>query len=80
MSNVSLEVFLKECINDLEIENEIQPTFPLKDVPEYDSMGKITLSLTIERLFDYEIPYDVLDKLETLKLIYEHCIINTKSD
>ena len=24
MSNVSLEAFLKECINDLEIENEIQ--------------------------------------------------------
>lgn len=47
---------------------------PLKDVKQFDSMGKITASLVIESLFSFEIDLDILDDVETLESLYEYCI------
>lgn len=72
MSKVSFEEFAKEFASDLEIDDDHFLTSNLKDVPQYDSMGKITVSLTIERLFGFQIAYEVLDKVETIQSLYEY--------
>jgi acyl carrier protein len=73
MSNVSFEEFAKEFAKDLEIEGEEYRTSSLKDIPQYDSMGKIIVSLTIERLFGFQIAYEYLDQDATLQSLYEVC-------
>lgn len=72
MSKVSFEEFVKEFANDLEIDDHYCHTENLKDIPQYDSMGKITVSLTIERLFGFQIAYEVLDSVENIRLLYEY--------
>jgi acyl carrier protein len=72
MFKVSFEEFAREFASDLEIDDDHFLTSNLKDVPEYDSMGKITFSLTIEKLFGFQIAYEVLDKAETIKSLYEY--------
>jgi acyl carrier protein len=73
MSNVRFEEFAREFANDLEIDGEQYLTAKLKDIPQYDSMGKIIVSLTIERLFGFQIAYEFLDQSETLQSLYEVC-------
>lgn len=72
MSKVSFEEFAREFASDLEIDDDQFLTSNLKDVPQYDSMGKITVSLTIERLFGFQIAYEVLDKADTLQSLYDY--------
>ena len=72
MSKVSFEEFAKEFASDLEIEGDEYITAHLKDVPQYDSMGKITVSLTIEKLFGFQIAYEVLDKADTIQSLYDY--------
>jgi len=36
-------------------------------------MGKIIVSLTIERLFGFQIAYEFLDESETLQALYDVC-------
>jgi acyl carrier protein len=71
MSKVSFEEFSKEFAKDLGINDDRHITAQLSDLPQYDSMGKITISLTIENLFGFQIAYEVLDKAETLQSLYE---------
>ena len=73
MSKVSFEEFAKEFASDLEIEGDEYVTAQLKDVTQYDSMGKITVSLTIEKLFGFQIAYEVLDNAETLESLFNYC-------
>lgn len=73
MSEITFDEFVEAFANDLEIENNEHLTTPLKQLPKYDSMGKITTSLTIERLFNFQIAYDDLDKHETLESLYTYC-------
>lgn len=72
MSKVSFEEFAREFAIDLEIDDDQFLTSNLKDVPQYDSMGKITVSLTIERIFGFQIAYEVLDKADTLQSLYDY--------
>lgn len=72
MSKVSFEEFAREFASDLEIDDVQFLTSNLKDVPQYDSMGKITVSLMIEKLFGFQIAYEVLDNVETLHSLYEY--------
>jgi acyl carrier protein len=72
MSKISFEEFARAFANDLEIDDESFLTANLQDVQQYDSMGKITVSLTIEKLFGFQITYDVLDKAESLRSLYEY--------
>jgi hypothetical protein len=73
MSNVSFAEFAREFAKDLEIEGEQYLTASLKDIPQYDSMGKIIVSLTIERLFGFQIAYELLDQDATLRSLYDVC-------
>ena len=77
MSKISFEEFASEFSKDLEIEDQEFINLPLKDIPEYDSMGIITVSLTIERLFNFEISLEVLDESESLKTLYDYCVKNS---
>tara|TARA_B100000242_G_C42842794_1_gene391415 strand:- start:369 stop:602 length:234 start_codon:yes stop_codon:yes gene_type:complete len=77
MSKISFEEFASEFSKDLEIEDQEFINLPLKDIPEYDSMGIITVSLTIERLFNFEISLEVLDESESLKILYDYCVKNS---
>ena len=72
MSKVSFEEFAREFASDLEIDDDHFLTSNLKDVPQYDSMGKITVSLTIERIFGFQIAYEVLDRADTLQSLYDY--------
>ena len=78
MSNVSFEEFAREFANDLNIENDEHLTKPLKELKQYDSMGKITASLTIESLFGIQVSYADLDSQETLQTLYKHCVDQLK--
>lgn len=73
MSKVSFEEFAKEFAKDLEIDDERFLSVNLKDVPQYDSMGKITVSLTIEKLFGFQIAYEFLDKVENIQALHTYC-------
>jgi acyl carrier protein len=80
MSKVCFEEFAKEFANDLEITDDQFLTSNLRDVPQYDSMGKITVSLTIEKLFGFQIAYDVLDKADTIQSLYEYACNKASGD
>ena len=48
MLNVKFEDFAKEFASELQIEDDNFFKIPLKDIKQFDSMGKITTSLVIE--------------------------------
>ena len=58
MSKVPFEEFALKFAEELEIEGDDYLETPLDEIPEFDSMGKITASLVIESLFEFEIDYD----------------------
>jgi acyl carrier protein len=74
MSKVDFEEFSVEFAKDLEISDERYLSSSLKNVSEYDSMGKITVSVTIERLFGFQIDLEVLNNVETIQSLYEFCV------
>ncbi len=73
MSNFEFEKFLTEVAKDLDLDCNHDLKLPLSDIPEYDSMGKITVSLTIERIFSFQIPYEVLDEVDSFLSLFEYC-------
>lgn len=73
MSKVSFEQFSQEFADELEIEGTEFLTCLLKDLDEYDSMGKIVTSMVIEKLFNFEIDLEVLDEIADLKSLYAYC-------
>lgn len=79
MSKISFEDFSIEVAKDLEISSEQFATSRFSNIPEYDSMGKITVSLTIERLFGFQIEYEILDDVESLQSLYEFCFKQSES-
>ena len=74
MSKISFEEFAREIANDLEIRDGQILTLDLKDIPQYDSLGKLTVSLTIENLFGFQIDYSILDKADTIHSHYVYSI------
>jgi acyl carrier protein len=76
MYEVSFEDFSSEFVKDLELKDDFYLRAPLKDVPEYDSMGKITVSLLIEKIFGFQINYETLDETESIRALYDYCIMN----
>ena len=73
MSKINFEGFSKEFKKSLTIKYEIEPSTFLKDISEFDSMGKITTSLLIEDLFNFTIDFETLDKTKTLSELYKVC-------
>ena len=78
MSKVSFEEFALKFAEELEIEGDDYMETPLDEIPEFDSMGKISASLVIESLFEFEIDYDVLDEEESIRSLYEYCMNKSK--
>ena len=78
MSKVSFEEFALKFAEELEIEGDDYLETPLDEIPEFDSIGKITASLVIESLFEFEIDYDVLDEEKSIKSLYEYCMNKSK--
>lgn len=74
MSNVTLEEFTEKFANELEIDTETLIKNDLSEIDEFDSMGKINISLLIEDLFEFQIDYDDLDSAKTITAVYEICI------
>lgn len=72
MSKVSFEEFAREFASSLEINDDHFLTSNLKNISQYDSMGKIIVSLSIERFFGFQIAYEVLDKAETIQSLYDY--------
>ncbi len=78
MSKVSFKEFALKFAEELEIEGDDYMETPLDEIPEFDSMGKISASLVIESLFEFEIDYDVLDEEESIRSLYEYCMNKSK--
>lgn len=78
MSKVSFKEFALKFAEELEIEGDDYMESPLDEIPEFDSMGKISASLVIESLFEFEIDYDVLDEEESIRSLYEYCMNKSK--
>ena len=78
MSNVTFEEFCSQFAADLNIEGNQFLDCPLGDISEYDSMGRITISLTIESMFSFEIPYEILDQAKDISSLYEYCVTYKK--
>ena len=74
MSEVSFERFSQDFAKELEIEGLEFVTCLLEDLEEFDSVGKISASLVIEELFNFEIDLEVLDEVVDLKSLYTYCI------
>lgn len=73
MSIINFEDFLREFATELDIQALEDLDKPLKEISQYDSMGKITTSLLIERLFAFEISFQILESEKTLQSLYDFC-------
>ena len=74
MSNLNFNDFLNIFSSELLINRVLTGEELLSSIEEFDSMGKITISLTIENLFDYQISYDDLDKVQSIQELYNFCL------
>ena len=74
MSDLTLEDFTEKFADELAINIHTLLANNLSEIDEYDSMGKINISLLIEELFEFQIEYEDLDSAETIKVLYEICI------
>ena len=74
MSTVSFQDFVKNFKETLEIPSDYFLNEELKNIQEYDSVGKTKASLFIEELFNFQIEFEVLINQKDLKSLYEYCI------
>jgi len=73
MSEINFKNFSREFKKSLSIKYEIEDNTFLKDISEFDSMGKITTSVLIEDIFKFTIDFETLDKTKTLAELYKVC-------
>ena len=78
MSNVNFDEFLQRFTEDLDIKIDNITEIKLSDIPKYDSMGKIIISLLIEELFDFQIEYEDLCTASSVEELYNMCLKNNK--
>jgi acyl carrier protein len=78
MSDVSFEYFAQEFKRELDITGNSYLTMSLKEVTQFDSIGKIVISLTIEKLFGFQVSYEVLDKSENIQELHQYCVNRMK--
>lgn len=74
MSVASFDQFSEQFAQALEFEGALTRDTQLDTIEEYDSIGKIRLGVVIEDLFDFEVPYNVLEEKKTLGSLYEYCV------
>ena len=73
MSTVNFEIFVKQFKEDLEISDDCSFNTKLKDLTEYDSVGKIKTSLLIEDMFNFQIQLNKLIEIKELGTLFEYC-------
>ena len=78
MSNLTFDEFLQGFVDELNISFDDVVGKKLSEIPEYDSMGKINISLLIEELFDFQIEYEDLNTTDTVEELYNLCVRNKK--
>ena len=78
MSNVTFDEFSQRFADEISIDLDAAKDQKLNDITEYDSMGKISISLLIEELFDFQIEYEDLSSASTLEELYKMCVWNKK--
>jgi acyl carrier protein len=78
MSNVTFDEFSQRFADEINIDLDAAKDLKLNDITEYDSMGKINISLLIEELFDFQIEYEDLSSASTLEELYNMCVMNKK--
>lgn len=78
MSKVAFDEFLQRFVDEININLDAVKDLKLNEIPEYDSMGKINISLLIEELFDFQIEYEDLSSASTLEELYNMCVRNKK--
>ena len=74
MSKIDFEEFAAKFKHELDVQHDGFQTAPLKDIQEYDSMGKITASILIEELFGLQVPIEVLDSAKDLQSLWDYCV------
>jgi acyl carrier protein len=80
MPNTTFDEFSARFSDELSITLDITRDLKLSEIPEYDSMGKINISLLIEELFNFQIEYDHLSSADTLNTLYEICVTQGAND
>ncbi len=73
MSKVGFKDFSSSFAEELNIDRALDPTTQLKDLSEFDSAGKIYISLIIEEQFGFQIEHRILNECESLKDLYDYC-------
>lgn len=73
MSDVTFNEFAERFSDELQVDINIALNTTLSDINEYDSMGKINASLLIEELFNFQIDFEDLNSIDTLKMLYDFC-------
>jgi hypothetical protein len=73
MSKISFEDFVTQFKNELNIQTLDFENIDLNDIPEYDSMGKISASLLIEGVFGFQIDFKFLDSEKSLLSLWQFC-------
>lgn len=78
MCKVTFDEFLQRFTEELDIKLDNITEIKLSDIPEYDSMGKINISLLIEELFNFQIEYEDLNTAGSVEELYNMCLRNKK--
>lgn len=80
MPNITFDEFSTRFSDELSITLDVTRDLKLSEISEYDSMGKINISLLIEELFNFQIEYDHLSSADTLNTLYEICVTQGAND
>ena len=78
MCKVTFDEFSQRFADEININLDAAKDLKLNEIPEYDSMGKINISLLIEELFDFQIEYEDLSTTDTIQELYNFCVRNKK--
>lgn len=71
--------FVTLFAKELNVEKEELLGSSLLETKEFDSMGKINISLMIEHEFNWQIPFEVLDEADNIEQIWDAVKANAKN-
>ena len=74
MSNFTLDSFIDSFASALDINYSLDPDILLAEIEEFDSMGQINTALLIDELFGFQISFDSLSAISTLRDLYNYSI------
>ena len=78
MSEVTFDEFSHRFADELNVNFDDLNGKTLSEIPEFDSMGKINISLLIEELFNFQIDYEDMNRASTHEELFEMCAKHKK--